>query len=92
MYFEPVSARESTLAWLLPPVPVSTFLDQLWGAAPHHIDRGGRADHFDRLAEPADPERLLAALRTEPSAVRLVRGSDQLQPEQYTLADGPCHG
>ncbi|MEB3032512.1 cupin domain-containing protein [[Mycobacterium] nativiensis] len=77
----------SPLAWLLAPVTVTTFLDELWGAAPHHIARG-RSDYFDRLAGPAVAEQIPAALRTDPSAVRLVRGPDHLQPEQYTLADG----
>jgi len=97
VYFVPVSAGhgfqgfsefESTLAWLLAPVAVQTFLDDLWGAAPHHIDRG-RTDYFDRLlAGPSAVDQLLAALVTEPSAVRLVRGTDHLEPEQYTLPDG----
>ncbi|MEO6793045.1 MAG: cupin domain-containing protein [Mycobacterium sp.] len=88
----PVSAIEgpglSRLAWLLTPVTVQTFLDELWGAAPHHISRG-RTDYFERLlAGPAVAEQLLEALRTEPSAVRLVRGADHLEPADYTLADG----
>lgn len=87
----PVSAgndfpgSQSSLAWLLAPVTVRTFLDELWGAAPHHISRG-RADYFDRLAGPSMTEQLLAALRTEPSAVRLVRGAEHLEPER--CADG----
>ncbi|WP_082966588.1 JmjC domain-containing protein [Mycolicibacter sinensis] len=93
MYFVPVSAGGgfsgpgSPLAWLLAPVTVQTFLDELWGAAPHHIARDS-ADYFDLLAGPSSAEQLLAALRTEPSAVRLVRGADHLQPQDYTLADG----
>ena len=99
VYFVPVPASEglqglggvpgfeSPLGWLLAPVTVPTFLDELWGAAPHHIDRA-RSDYFDRLAGPTGVEEILAALRTEPSAVRLVRGPDQLESEQYTLADG----
>ncbi|WP_067966793.1 JmjC domain-containing protein [Mycolicibacter icosiumassiliensis] len=79
---------ESPLAWLLAPVTVPTFLDELWGAAPHHLGRS-RPDYFDRLlGGSAAVEQLLAALSTEPSAVRLVRGADHLEPEQYTLPDG----
>ena len=85
--FEDLPGVKSSLAWMLAPVTVQTFLDELWGAAPHHIGRG-RTDYFDRLAGPSITEQLLAALRTEPSAVRLVRGADHLAPEQYTLADG----
>lgn len=94
MYFVPVPAgfpglpdSQSPLAWLLAPVTVQTFLDELWGTAPHHIDRD-RADYFHPLAGPSSTEQLLAALRTEPAAVRLVRGADHLPPEHYTLPDG----
>ncbi|WP_046300763.1 cupin domain-containing protein [Mycobacterium sp. UM_Kg27] len=86
--FEVPQLPEAPLAWLLAPVTVHTFLDELWGAAPHHIARG-RTDYFDRLlAGPSALEQLLTALVTEPSAVRLVRGADHLEPEQYTLPDG----
>ncbi|RRR39995.1 cupin [Mycolicibacter terrae] len=88
MYFVPVTAgSQSPLAWLLAPVTVQTFLDELWGAAPHHIARD-RADYFDVLAGPSSASQLLEALRTEPSAVRLVRGADHLEPQHYTRADG----
>lgn len=82
---DPEDVAESPLAWLLAPVSVAAFLDELWGAAPHHIARD-RNDYFDRLAGVAGAEELLAALRTEPSAVRLVRGAEHLEPEQ--CADG----
>ncbi len=86
--FDVPETPESALAWLLAPVTVQAFLDELWGAAPHHIGRG-RADYFEPLlAGPSAAEQLLAALDTEPSAVRLVRGADHLEPEQYTLPDG----
>lgn len=76
---------ESPLAWLLAPVTVRTFLEELCGAAAHHISRD-RPDYFDLLAGPAFAEQLLAALRHEPDAVRLVRGADHLEPAQ--CADG----
>lgn len=91
MYFVPVSAGDGfsgsqyPLAWLLAPLPVQTFLDDLWGSAAHHIHRG-RSDYFASLADSLTTERLLDALRTEPSAVRLVRGADHLDPE--CRADG----
>lgn len=91
VYFVPMPASSDTpassLAWLLAPVTVPTFLDRLWGTAPHHIARD-RGDYFDRLAGPDAAEQILAALRVDPSAVKLVRGPDHLPPEQYTLADG----
>lgn len=87
----PVTATDglaaSALDWLLAPVTAQTFLDELWGAAPHHIARD-RPDYFDSLAGPSSAEQLLAALATEPTAVRLVRGADHLEPAHYTLHDG----
>lgn len=86
--FDVPELPEAPLAWMLAPVTVPAFLDELWGAAPHHIARG-RPDYFDRLlGGPLARDELLAALATEPSAVRLVRGADHLEPEQYTLPDG----
>jgi len=79
---------QSALAWLLAPVTVPAFLDEVWDAAPHHIRRG-RPDYFEQLLDgPSALEQLLAALRTEPTALRLVRGADHLEPERYTLPDG----
>ncbi|MGV0747469.1 JmjC domain-containing protein [Mycolicibacter minnesotensis] len=86
--FDVPELPEAPLGWLLAPVTVQTFLDELWGVAPHHITRD-RTDYFDRLLTgPSAVEQLLAALATEPSAVRLVRGADHLEPEQYTLPNG----
>lgn len=89
MYFVPVSAGAEefpgTLAWLLAPVTVQTFLDELCGTAPHHIARD-RGDYFDRLSGLATAEQLLESLRGEPSAVRLVRGAEHLEPQR--CADG----
>ncbi|HTM85622.1 MAG TPA: cupin domain-containing protein [Mycobacterium sp.] len=78
----------SPLARLLAPVTVQTFLDELWGAAPHHISRG-HTDYFGRLlAGPAVADQLVEALRTEPAAVRLVRGAEHLAPSDFTASDG----
>lgn len=86
--FEVRELPEAPLAWLLAPVTVQTFLDELWGAAPHHIARA-RTDYFDRLlGGPSALDQLLAALVAEPAGVRLVRGADHLEPAQYTLPDG----
>jgi len=85
--FQGFQGSGSSLGWLLAPVTVQEFLDELWGAEPHHIGRN-RADYFDLLAATATADGLLEGLRTEPSAVRLVRGADHLAPERYTLTDG----
>ena len=63
-FSDPADIRSSAspLAWLLAPVPVQAFLDELWGAAPHHISRD-RAEYFGPLTELATAEGLLTALR-----------------------------
>lgn len=33
-------AAESSLAWLLRPVSVEAFLDEIWAIRHHHIQRG----------------------------------------------------
>lgn len=84
----PVPAVESSVAWLLAPLTVQSFFDEIWGAAPHHISRG-RADYFDSLlGGPSVADQLLTPLRTEPSAVRLVKGADHRDPTDYQLTDG----
>ena len=66
---------ESSLAWLLQPFAVQTFLTR-YGA--QRITRSSGA-----------VEELLESFRHEPSAaVRLVRGNDKKDPDAYRLADG----
>ncbi|WP_428340135.1 cupin domain-containing protein [Mycobacterium sp.] len=77
-----------SLAWLLDPIPVDTFLGESWGNDHHHVARG-RADYFDGLfPQPATPDGLLELLRLQPSGIRLVRGHDKKGPDNYRLADG----
>lgn len=84
----PGSDTDWSLARLLDPLPVETFLDEVWGKDHHHITRGRRG-YFDALLpEPSTIEGLLELLRHTPSAVRLVRGKDKREPENYLLTDG----
>jgi ribosomal protein L16 Arg81 hydroxylase len=77
-----------SLAWLLAPLSVDTFLGEVWGKDHHHVARG-RADYFDDLVpQPSTPDGLLELFRHEPSGIRLVRGSDKKGPDNYRLADG----
>ena len=77
-----------SLAWLLEPLSVDNFLDEIWGRDHHHIARG-RADYFDDLfPQPSTPDGLLELFRHEPSGMRLVRGRDKKGPDNYRLADG----
>jgi bifunctional lysine-specific demethylase and histidyl-hydroxylase NO66 len=79
---------EFSLAWLLHPLPVETFLDDIWGAAHYHVKRGC-AGYFDGLLHgPSAVEELLELFRREPSAVGLVRGDEKPGPDTYRLADG----
>jgi len=86
--FRPATA-ESSLAWLLQPLAVQTFLDEIWGATHYHVKRH-RAGYFDSLLSgPSAVEELLECFRRDPSAeVRLARGNEKKGPDTYRLADG----
>jgi hypothetical protein len=71
---------------LLDPLTVETFLDEIWGTTHYHLKRR-RAGYFDGLVHGASTvEELLEHLAAEPSAVGLVKGIDNKDPDQ--LADG----
>lgn len=78
-------AAESSLAWLLQPLPVEEFLDEIWARRPHHIQRG-EPGYFDRLLPSVDD--LLDQMRPEPSAMRLVKGGQDMDPASYRRGDG----
>lgn len=79
---------ESSLAWLLQPLDVDTFLDEIWASRHHHIQRC-RPGYFDRLLPgPSAVDELLEHVQPEPSAVRLVKGGEDKDPAAYRRADG----
>jgi hypothetical protein len=79
---------EFSLAWLLQPLSVETFLDGIWAATHHHIKRDCPG-YFDRLLPgPSTVDELLELFRREPSAVRLVKGRDKKGSDNYRLVDG----
>ena len=79
---------EFSLAWLLEPLSVETFLDETWGKDHHHVKRGCPG-YFDALLPgPSTVDELLELFRRDPSAVRLVRGRDKKGPDCYRLVDG----
>ena len=79
---------ELSLAWLLEPLSVETFLDEVWAKNHHHIQRD-RPEYFDALLPgPRQSTNSWTALRHDPSALRLVRGEDKKGPDSYRLADG----
>ncbi len=76
---------ESSLAWLLQPITVQTFLDDFWGTTHCHIKRAC-AGYFDVLLPGSSAvEDLLNSFRLEPSLVRLVRRDEK--KISYRLAD-----
>ncbi|WP_343600929.1 cupin domain-containing protein [Mycobacterium sp.] len=80
-----------SLAWLLAPLPVETFLDDIWGVTHHHVTRSC-AGYFDGLLDGSSAvDALLELYRSEPGpgwTVRLVRGDDKHDSDSYRLADG----
>lgn len=80
---------EPSLAWLLAPLTVETFLDKIWTATHYHVKRHC-AGFFDSLLHgPSAVEELLELFRREPSAVRLMRGNDKKRgADSSQLADG----
>jgi ribosomal protein L16 Arg81 hydroxylase len=79
---------ELSLSWLLEPLSVETFLDDIWAKNHHHITRDC-PDYFDALLPgPSVVDDMLEAFRHEPSAVRMSRGKDKKGPDSYRLADG----
>lgn len=79
---------EPSLAWLLQPLTVETFLDEIWGTTHYHLQRRG-AGYFDSLLHATSAvEELLERVQPDPSKVRLVRGGEDRDPGTYLLADG----
>jgi bifunctional lysine-specific demethylase and histidyl-hydroxylase NO66 len=77
-----------SLAWLLQPLTVETFLNEIWGATHHHLKRNCPG-YFDGLLDgSATVEELLELFRPDLSLVRLVRENDKKDSYAYRLADG----
>ncbi len=79
--------NEISLAWLLQPLSVETFLTEIWGTREHLVERH-RSDYFTGLIDAAAIEAHLEYGRPELSAVRLVRRDDKKEPGAYRFADG----
>jgi hypothetical protein len=80
---------EPSLAWLLHPLAVDTFLDKICTATHYHVERNC-AGYFDCLLPgPSTVDELLELFSREPSSVRLMRGKDRkLGLDSYRLVDG----
>ncbi|MBS9534413.1 cupin [Mycobacterium sp. M1] len=76
------------LAWLLAPLGVQGFLDELFGDRHHHIRRGDPGYFTPLLDGPTAVDELLAQLRDEPAGVHAVRGAASREAAAYRLPDG----
>ncbi|HSF22996.1 MAG TPA: cupin domain-containing protein [Blastocatellia bacterium] len=74
-----------SLTWLLDPLSVDTFLDDIW-AKTHYLVKRRCPDYFAHLFGVAAVEDFLEYVRPEPPAVRLVRRNENLA--SVRLADG----
>jgi ribosomal protein L16 Arg81 hydroxylase len=82
------SIIEPSLAWLLQPLTVETFLNEIWADTHHHVKRHRPGYFDDLLPGPSAAEDLLESFRTEPSQVRLIKEHDKKSADNYRLADG----
>ncbi len=79
---------ELSLAWLLQPLAVETFINEIWGATHYHVSRNC-PEYFDSLLDgSASVDELLGLFRPDLSLARLVRENDKKDPYVYRLADG----
>ncbi|MBV8860917.1 MAG: cupin [Mycobacterium sp.] len=79
---------EFSLAWLLRPLSVETFLDEIWAETHYHAKRN-RPGYFDALLPGLSRvDELLDLFHRESSAVRLVKGKDKKGSEYYRLVNG----
>jgi bifunctional lysine-specific demethylase and histidyl-hydroxylase NO66 len=81
-------SQQLSLDWLLRPLTVDAFLDEIWGKSHYHVSRDS-PHYFDSLLESADSvDALLAVFRPHLSLVSLVRENERKDQYVYRLADG----
>jgi ribosomal protein L16 Arg81 hydroxylase len=79
---------EFSLAWLLQPLTVGTFINEIWGTTHYHVSRNS-PQYFDSLFDgSASVDELVGLFRPDRSLVRLVRENDKKDSHIYRLADG----
>jgi ribosomal protein L16 Arg81 hydroxylase len=79
---------EFSLAWLLHPISVETFLAEIWAKTHYHVARHC-ADYFETvLPGPSLTEDLVAVFCQESSALRLMRETDKKGADSCRLDDG----
>ncbi len=79
---------ELSLAWLLQPLTVKTFINEIWGTTHYHLSRNC-PEYFDSLLNSsASVDELVGLFRPDLSLVSLVRGNDKKDQYVYRLAGG----
>src|SRR5271156_266915 len=79
---------EFSLAWLLHPLTVESFLNEIWGTTHYHVSRNCPG-YFDGLLDgSASVDELLGLFRPDLSLVRLVREDAKKDAYVYRLAGG----
>jgi lysine-specific demethylase/histidyl-hydroxylase NO66 len=79
---------EFSLAWLLHPLTVESFLNEIWGTTHYHVSRNCPGYFDGLLGGSASVDELLGFFRPDLSLVRLVREQDKKEPYLYRLANG----
>jgi bifunctional lysine-specific demethylase and histidyl-hydroxylase NO66 len=80
--------EQFSLDWLLRPLTVDVFLDEIWGKSHYHVSRSS-PDYFVNLLEHAETvDALLAVFRPHLSLVSLVREAERKDQYVYRLAGG----
>ena len=79
-----LTARTS-LGWLLDPIPVETFIADVW-AKTYHVIKRRSPGYFDEVFGAAAVEDFLEYMRPDQAAIRLGRTNKDL--DGYRLADG----
>jgi lysine-specific demethylase/histidyl-hydroxylase NO66 len=81
-------SQQLSLDWLLRPLTVDAFLEEIWGKSHYHVSRDS-PHYLDSLLESADSvDALLAVFRPHLSLVSLVREKERKDQYVYRLADG----
>jgi bifunctional lysine-specific demethylase and histidyl-hydroxylase NO66 len=79
---------ELSLAWLLQPLTIETFLNEIWGTTHYHVSRNSPRYLDSLLDGSASVDELVGLFRPDLSLVSLVRENDRKEPYVYRVAGG----
>jgi ribosomal protein L16 Arg81 hydroxylase len=83
----PFATPETALDYLLAPVPVERFFDEVFERTPL-IVRREEPDRYAELLSIADIDRLIAGVEMRGDNLQLVRSKPKVAPRDYTLSNG----